>query len=502
MHILGRLSFSIAQPVTIVGWYISSFLIVGLVAAAPDHLTLPNNESRTFAQAFYYACFAAALNFILATLMSTTAWSVYGRQISREFKLTMAQRTLMLQVITFLGYVLCAAAVYMRIEGWEYLDALYWVDVTLFTIGFGDFKPVTHLGRSLLFPMALGGILFVGLIVASIHQVALESGSHKVSRRNVEKARHRIVTRLEQNGGVVRTSLSKKHHVDANASKQVQGEQEFNLMRQVQRNAQWANVLIALSFSAGLWLFLWLVGGVVFWQAEMSTQQWTYFEGLYFTFVAFTTIGYGDYYPQNNSAKPAFVFWSMLALPTLTVLIGAIGDTISEGVNTATLWIGEKLPPETPALRKLKGAANKKKKGKDGAFKEAKPPGFMEDGGREQQLGNSAAGQAVQGISGNEHPDGDEGKKDVGEKYRGYLLMKELKNVVNHLDANPPRKYTYKEWRWFLKLLEEDEEEWSWLAQRSPLMDSVDEPRWVMQRLMDKLETVLKGIGDEKTGKS
>lgn len=498
--VMGRLSLTLAQPVIILGWYISSFLLIGLVGAAPAHLTLPAGQPRTFSQAFYYACFAAALYFILATLMSVTAWNIYGHRVSRDYKLTMAQRTLMVQVSLFLGYLLCAAAVYMRVEGWAYLDAVYWVDVTLFTIGFGDFKPATHLGRGLFFPMAAGGILFVGLIVASITSVVLERGSHKISRRNVEKARQKILSRAKQNGGAVRVSPTKKPDLSKPTAGLERGELEFNMMRQVQRNAGWVNATIALSVSVGLFLVLWLVGAVIFWQAEQTTQNWSYFESLYFVFVAFTTIGYGDFYPQDNSAKPAFVFWSMLALPTLTVLIGAVGNSISEGVNAGTVWMAENLPAKTEGLKKLKGAAQEEKMGDEGAFKSAKPPGFMEDGEDQeaQSLGSDTTGKAVQGMSGDQHPDGDKGKAHVAEKYRGYLLMRELRNVVDHVDASPPRKYTYEEWVWFLKLLGEDDKKWDWMGQRGPLMESVDEPRWVMTRLMARLEEVLKGFGDEQ----
>ena len=47
-----RLSFSIAQPVTIVGWYISSFLLIGLLAAASHSpsMELTAAEDRAFTQ--------------------------------------------------------------------------------------------------------------------------------------------------------------------------------------------------------------------------------------------------------------------------------------------------------------------------------------------------------------------------------------------------------------------------------------------------------------------
>lgn len=91
------------------------------------------------------------------------------------------------------------------------------------------------------------------------------------------------------------------------------------------------------------------------------------------------------------------------------------------------------------------------------------------------------------------------------EKYRPFMLLKAADHILTkHLDADPPRKYTFKEWSWLLKLLGEDETDetrhrrvgqplpedaqvaspvpasphekrqeggvWSWLGQESPLM--------------------------------
>jgi len=57
-----------------------------------------------------------------------------------------------------LVYLMAGAAVYSHIEGWAYLDAVYWADFTLLTVGIGDYSLQTHLGRGLLFPFAIGGI--------------------------------------------------------------------------------------------------------------------------------------------------------------------------------------------------------------------------------------------------------------------------------------------------------------------------------------------------------
>ena len=138
--------------------------------------------------------------------------------------------------------------------------------------------------------------------------------------------------------------------------------------------------------------------------------------------------------------------------------------------------------------------------------------------------------------------DGDsKGQMDLdkaGKHYRQYLIMREMKNVVQHLDATPPRQYSYAEWTWILKLIGQDESNadhprragsvqaaesadltngsaqagepevngkvkpWSWLGHGSPLMSGIDEPKWVLGRLMDTLEKELKAQGDASSDKS
>lgn len=444
----------------------------------------------------------------------------------------------MVQTIAFIGYILAAAAVYSRIEGWDFLDAVYWTDVTILTIGFGDYAPKTHLGRGLLFPMAIGGILFLGLIVASIRTLVLERSTKKVTIRMVEKAREQALKNLDTKQDTVRSSLFRKSHVPKDISSELdRREQEFHIMREVQKKAANDNRIIALSVSAGIWIFLWFIGAVVFWQAEQGYANWSYFQSLYFTYVSLLTIGYGDFYPQDNSAKPAFVLWSLIALPTLTVLIGAIGDSISEGVDTLTLCIGEHLPNRKGALADLKSNATN---AAGSAYQEAKPPGFMSNGkAKDEDFDSKAEADAVKGIGQNMEEDNagsdiTQQKASVAGKHcRQYLLMKEMKNVVQHINASPPRKYTYAEWTWFLKLLGEDEstsdhhrrignvqhgeetgdtngtaqvgaqerdgevQPWSWMGPMSPLISTTDEPNWVLERLMSTLEGELKAQGDD-----
>lgn len=67
-----------------------------------------------------------------------------------------------------IGILFGGALVYHYLEGWSYLDSLYFAAITLSTVGYGDFSPHTDLGK--LFTIIYIGI-GVGLILAFINAV-------------------------------------------------------------------------------------------------------------------------------------------------------------------------------------------------------------------------------------------------------------------------------------------------------------------------------------------
>lgn len=61
------------------------------------------------------------------------------------------------------------SVVYMEIEGWTLLDAVYFCVVTLATVGYGDLHPTTPLGRAFTIAYIMVG---VGIIAAFITGLA------------------------------------------------------------------------------------------------------------------------------------------------------------------------------------------------------------------------------------------------------------------------------------------------------------------------------------------
>ncbi|KAF3893902.1 hypothetical protein GY631_3429 [Trichophyton interdigitale] len=289
LNMARRVRFSVSQPITIGGWYIASALLVGLTVAVPRVTDL---HGRQLTQAYYYAIMAAALYFFVSSLLLVTVYGANTGRYSKHFHLTTSQRSLMLQTILYMMYLLVGAAIFSRVENWSYLDALYWADFTLLTNGIGDLAPATHLGRSLLFPFAVGGILTLGLVVMSIRSMMIERARTQLTARTTEKTR-KLVTEQLQSGDIKKRMLQPLVNQDNSLSDKELQQEEFQLMHRIHKTCAWQLRWLSLLISAFAWAILWLVGSVAFWLAERDAG-WTYFTSLYFAYVNLLTIGYGD----------------------------------------------------------------------------------------------------------------------------------------------------------------------------------------------------------------
>ena len=455
----------------------------------------------------------------------------------------------MLQTISFMIYMVGGAGVYAKVEGWMFLDAVYFTNYTLLTVGIGDYAPSTHLGRGLLFPYAIGGIVILGLVIGSIRSLVLERGKKKLGSRMIEKKREAQLQRLLKRGKESKLNPieSKEMAEEAGMSERERREEEFNFMRKIQEEASTKQKWVALLISGSAWFCLWFIGALVFYFAEYE-QGWTYFQSLYFAYTTLLTIGFGDYKPFSNSGKPFFVFWSLLAVPTLTILISNMGDTVVKGIRDLTLWLGEftVLPGEAGARHRFKSLVDQTLGGKisRGASDVDAPPGFLSGGkDKDEEKANVGGPRAAGTDLLARNVENDELKAAQDAKARGeilradshvyhYLLIKEFRSVMKHLNESPPRKYSYDEWAWFLKLMGEDEahhashrappvkitnaspekepdmqqgqtddkegeiRQWSWLGNRSPLMGETEEAEWVLERLSMTLEKELKKQSD------
>lgn len=434
----------------------------------------------------------------------------------------------MLQTMMFIAYLLIGALVFAKVEGWEYLNAVYWADVTLLTVGLGsDYTPKTNTGRGLLFPFAIGGIITIGLVVGSIRSLVLERGKEKLSARITEKRREGAIQNVDERKQTIKISYfaSADFSTDPALSRAQRREEEFHVMRKVRlaSNAAYLTtnvsrrcktrqnenvdglhwqVLPSSLYCCGLSAlpFSWSPSKTSNGLTSMACTSPTFAFSPLDTEVSTTSdhcqdfvslTEHLDFIPMSNSGHAFFVFWSLLAIPALTILISNMGDTIVQWFSDITLWIGSVtvLPGEQGARATMKSLASEWASMTSNAFKHWSPPGLAGDVPpghtmhHEKRLNatdheNRMMDRLAERLS--DHMDMHEEGLKYGHASSGhdeiesdmnfyhYILAREVRNMMKDLSASPPKKYSWEDWEYFLKLMGNEEDPEDYPGQKVP----------------------------------
>jgi potassium channel subfamily K len=561
----------------------------------------PIRPAETYSQGFWYAIIAAILYLVGSMMLMVNMLGYFLGHYPQHFDLDDDQRTLILQTMMFFFWLAGGAAVFARVCGWRYADALYFCDVTVLTVGFGDYVGNNDTGRGLVFPYSVIGIIFLGLMINSIRKFAVGMSKDKVIRKHQLQQREQTFSRtvtsekelrdrlglppkresmevrrastlsrkitdgtmnadmlirrrdsLDQyghfnvkgrtikfhekkghaggggRGGAGRKSnhsqkaaLSRDAKVQARASGSTaeakrsarraklvllkEEKDRFEAMREIQSNTHKFEKYWALSMSVFAFGILWCVGALVFMYAERRIQDLSYFEALYFCYVSLLTIGYGDFSPKSNAGKPFFVIWSLIAVPTMTILISDMSDTVVGSINRGTFRLADwtVMPKEGVWHDFLENNPRIKnwieRKTNERQAKARVTAGFELQRPDEDTL--TSVPQTLENLAEETTP-----CKTDHELARH--LSKAIKRVANDLHATMPVKYSYEEWVEFTRLIRfsakgveegesSDEEEdggvlglvrWDWIGEDSPMLAEVGEAEWVLERLCESLD--------------
>lgn len=88
-------------------------------------------------------------------------------------------------IITTLVVILIGMVAYRFMEGWAWLDALYFSFITLTTVGFGDFAPQTDAGKIFTIFYIIVGI---GIILAFVNTIYHHFTESKEKKKRDRKA--------------------------------------------------------------------------------------------------------------------------------------------------------------------------------------------------------------------------------------------------------------------------------------------------------------------------
>ncbi|XP_066596849.1 potassium channel subfamily K member 13-like [Prorops nasuta] len=221
---------------------------------------------------------------------------------------------------------------------WDFPGSLHFVGTIVSTIGYGNTAPQTTVGRAVVilygFFGCSGGILFFNLfleriitflawILRSIHLQRLKKRARRKapSRRASKSSNHRSLPDILDDE-----------------------EQEELGLEQWKPSVYWVMLYLSL-FSC--------VIACCAAALYAPLEGWTYFEALYFCFVSFATIGFGDFvstqkqdYPQVHWYRLANFFILVLGCCCIYSLLNVTSIVIKQGLN----YIIEKLQCQHPDM--------------------------------------------------------------------------------------------------------------------------------------------------------
>lgn len=594
----GRVRYIVSLPISIFFFYLAAGILVAITACMKIYAP-PIAPMEIFTQGYWYAVISAVFYFLIGTLQMVNMLGYLLGHYPQSFELTDSQRTLILQTMMFFIWLAGGGAVFQAVEteygnndeAWSYVNSVYFCDVTILTVGFGDLYPTTDVGRGLVFPYSVFGIIFLGLVISSISNFASELSEDKVIKKHVERTRHRTVSRaisepdeiskiesrhdaVFTNGGrhvqisgplhpkrilgigqnIGLSVYSKKDHKEI-ASRQrrrsstsgvlphpvrrrrkvfdatayhtkkhviLRDEKDrFDAMRTIQHQTARFKKWYALSLSVTAFSLLWVVGAIVFWQCEKEAQGMTYFQALYFCYVSLLTIGYGDLAPKSNAGRCFFVVWSLIAVPTMTILVNDLGSTVVKSFKQGTFrfadftllpkkgvyreWL-EAHPTLFNYLERRKEKREMKKRMKEGMKFPGEPGGESMD--PDTQADEEALHPNFETLS-QEVKDDEEKKHLESNEALARRLGVAIRSVANDLKQGHDKCYSFEEWAEITRLIrftsfgedaaiEEEEEsgivEWDWLGENSPMMIGQTEPEFVLDRLCESLGRYMRRV--------
>ncbi|KAK9473481.1 uncharacterized protein V1510DRAFT_392051 [Dipodascopsis tothii] len=326
LNFSGRVRYNAAQAAAILGFVVGAALLVVDVTLHAD-VTLPalvrahaaDGATVESSQGFWMAVMTCVLYGLCGALLAANEVGHLSGFYPAQFVLDGPQRSLMVQTLFFVTWLAIGAGAFARMEAYTFANGVYYCNVTILTIGLGDYSPSSDLPRALVLPYALVGILVLALIVSSIRTLVVSSGRRRMAVIRTDRLRAHALAAARADG---------RKTTDRDA---------FEAMRGFTRAGVHFQARVTLLFSTTVFLVVWLIGALVF----CTIQNWSFFHALYFCSLCLLTIGYGDYVPTYPAAKAFFVIWSLIALPLVTILISNLSDTLIANVIRITNSFGD-----------------------------------------------------------------------------------------------------------------------------------------------------------------
>ncbi|GJJ73763.1 potassium channel subfamily K, other eukaryote [Entomortierella parvispora] len=174
---------------------LQDFLCVGVIV--PFCLKYPQSKGYVYMEGFWTMVASMVFSMSATVMLSidiyrTPHFRLHGSGVTHK------QRILIAEAMSLCFYLAIGALIFIWIEKWTFLKSLFFVMVTITTIGFGNTVPETSAGRVFVVFYGAGGIVLFAMAVNAIRYVILEDLHHQFALRAKERKLKREARRRER----------------------------------------------------------------------------------------------------------------------------------------------------------------------------------------------------------------------------------------------------------------------------------------------------------------
>lgn len=187
--------------------------VLSIGAIIPFCILYPPSK-YVYLEGFWTMIASMAFSLTATVLMSIDLHSTPNFRLQGS-GVTHKQRILIAEAMTLCFYLAIGAMIFIYIEKWTFSDSMFFVLVSITTIGFGDKVPKTTAGRVFVLFYGAGGIVLLALAVNAIRYVILEDLHRRFAVHARERKAKREARRQERKELQARAEEKRRRYLEA-----------------------------------------------------------------------------------------------------------------------------------------------------------------------------------------------------------------------------------------------------------------------------------------------
>ena len=246
------------------------------------------------------------------------------------------------QIIFIVAFILMSSLMFWYLEkDWSFLDAFYFTNVSLSTVGYGDMSPTNTKSKTFACIFVVMSHLTIFVMVTSFTAKIVRDRHEKAARRRQSLERKEAM--IKKLGDEVRLGEREARRrgamdISGQAAAHQQNQNSFfasehrrSSIFALYKELEPAKQIHYGAFSGYLLLFITWLGVWTVYFVYFSQKKLDWFEAIYFGLITATTVGYGDIHGENNHDAKIFI--------SCVILIGVAA--LANIASAIAIFVGE-----------------------------------------------------------------------------------------------------------------------------------------------------------------